>query len=105
MEYEILTYLRQNHTGKNRAIQSSELEARFHIQGAKLRVMVNTLRSDGHPICSDESGYFYAATRAEVRYTIRQLRSRISKIVGAMIGLVHSLERLPDDSGQISLLM
>ena len=49
-------------------------------------------RCDGHPICSADSGYFYAARRLEVRATVAQLTGRISKIAAAAKGLLQSYE-------------
>ena len=57
-----------------------------------LRRAVNRLRCDGHPICSADAGYFYAARRSEVRATVAQLTGRISKIAVAAKGLLQSYE-------------
>ena len=69
-----------------------QLEAAFHVGGTELRRVVNRLRCDGHPICSADSGYFYAARRLEVRATVAQLTGRISKIAAAAKGLLQSYE-------------
>lgn len=102
MEIQILEYLKRYHTGRGRAVPSSLLEARFDIRGAELRKQINTLRSDGYPICSGETGYYYAASRRELSATIRQLSSRIGKIAAAKNGLVRAMNLFPDES-QISL--
>lgn len=102
MEKQILEHLKRYHTGRGRAVPSPLLEARFDICGAELRKQINALRSDGHPVCSGETGYYYAATRRELSDTIRQLSSRIGKIVGAKNGLVRAMSLFPDES-QISL--
>ncbi len=47
----------------------------------------------GCPICSDETGYFYAARQSEVRATIAQLTGRISKIAAAKNGLLKSQKK------------
>lgn len=100
---KFLTYLKQNHTGEDKAIQSRCLETRFHLNGRKIRDIVNTLRCDGYPICSYDGGYFYAANENEVMQSIRQLTSRISKIAEAKNGLVKALSLFPDTSGQMRL--
>ena len=74
------------------AASSKELEAAFHVGGTELRRAVNRLRCDGHPICSADAGYFYAARRLEVRATVAQLTGRISKIAAAAKGLLQSYE-------------
>ena len=80
MEEIILCYIRRMHTGRDYAVSSPELERRFGLRGATLRKHINTLRCRGYPICSDESGYYYAASYMELSDTIRQLNSRIVKI-------------------------
>lgn len=85
-------HLRKYHRGRENAASSKELEVAFHIKGAELRRAVNRLRCDGHPICSDATGYFYAARRSEVKATVAQLTGRISKITAARSGLLKSHE-------------
>ena len=77
---KVQTCLKRKHRGKANAVKSPELEARFGISGPILREVVNELRCRGYPVCSDNSGYYYAATAAELAATIRQLNSRIAKI-------------------------
>ena len=81
-----LSHLKRNHTGAGRAVQSKGLELRFQMSGRKIRDIVNALRCEGHPICSDDGGYYYGANKHEVLGSIRQLNSRIEKIE---IGRAH----------------
>ena len=60
-------YLKQYRRGQESAASSKELEAAFHVKGTELRRAVNRLRCDGWPICSDATGYFYAARQLEIR--------------------------------------
>ena len=101
-EIKILNYLKRRHRGQSNAIKSPALEARFGISGRELREVVNELRCRGYPVCSDDSGYYYASNEAELTATIRQLNSRISKIAMARNGLVRAMETLAD-SGQTRL--
>ena len=91
----LLNYLRNNHRGAGKAIQSKSLALRLQISGRKIRDVVNTLRCEGYPICSDDGGYYYAANRQDVMRSIRQLNSRIEKIAEAKDGLTQSLVYLP----------
>ena len=100
---KFLTYIKRNHTGEDRAVQSKCLEIRFHLSSRKVRDIVNTLRCEGHPICSYDGGYYYAANEYEVIRSIRQLKSRIGKIAEAKNGLVKALSLFPDSSGQMKL--
>ena len=85
-------YLTRSRRGQESAASSKELEAAFHVKGTELRRAVNRLRCDGHPICSDATGYFYAARQSEIRATVAQLTGRISKIAAATKGLLKSYE-------------
>ena len=98
----IAKHLKEYHCGELRVVPNRELEAAFQIRGPDLRRTINCLRGAGIPICSSDSGYYYADTEEELRRTIRQLRSRIKKIAHAERGLTKALEQFTD-SGQISL--
>ena len=87
IDESLCAYLKKYHKGQENAASSKELEAAFHVGGTELR-----RRCDGHPICSADSGYFYAARRLEVRATVAQLTGRISKIAAAAKGLLQSYE-------------
>ena len=97
---KFLRYLKRNHTGEGKAVQSKCLEMKLQISGRKIRDIVNALRCEGHPICSDDGGYYYAANRYEVSGSIRQLNSRIEKIAEAKDGLVRSLSLFPDSNSR-----
>ncbi|MDR0469692.1 MAG: hypothetical protein LBH09_06925 [Peptococcaceae bacterium] len=101
-ENKLLNCLKRRHYGWSKAVKSPVLEARFGISGRVLREMINELRCQGHPVCSDENGYYYASTEAELLATIRQLNSRISKIAKAKNGLVRTAKKCKDD-GQLRL--
>ncbi len=85
-------YLKQYCRGQESAASSKELEAAFHVKGTELRRAVNRLRCSGYPICSDATGYFYAARQSEIRATIAQLTGRISKIAAAKDRLLKSYQ-------------
>jgi biotin operon repressor len=87
---DILIYLRNQHTGAENAVPSAYIEFFFGITGAALRQIINKLRSNGQPVCSDVNGYFYAKNRNEINNTVTQLLSRTKKITDAAQGLVLS---------------
>lgn len=86
----LLRLLQNHHVGAENFVQSCELEKAFGVGGTTLRQMVNKLRCEGQPICSDANGYFYAQTITEVELTSSQLLSRIKKIINAVYGLILS---------------
>ncbi|MFG6373890.1 MAG: hypothetical protein K1W04_07105 [Oscillospiraceae bacterium] len=100
----IAEYLKAFCMGEQAAVTSRTLEGVFHIRGPDLRRRINRLRGEGVPICSFDSGYYYAETEEELQRTVRQLRSRIKKIAHAERGLAKALEAF-SDSGQITLDM
>lgn len=97
----IAEHLKDYHSGEQRVVSSRELESTFQIRGPDLRRIINRLRGEGIPICSSDSGYYYASTEEELQRTIRQLRSRIKKIAYAERGLTKALEQF-SDNGQIT---
>ena len=100
---KFLRYLKRSHTGEGKAVQSKCLEMKFQMSGRKIRDIVNALRCEGHPICSDDGGYYYGANRHEVLGSIRQLSSRVEKIAEAKNGLVDALSHYPDSNSSKQL--
>ncbi len=84
---QLSEHLRRYHHGAENAVNSKNLELAFSVTGKELRDTVNVLRREGVPIASDQSGYFYAKTEAEVRTTIRHMKNRIAGISAAIVGL------------------
>jgi biotin operon repressor len=83
-------YLKKNHTGRKNGAQSKTLEVVLDIKNREVRKCVNTLRCNGFPVCSDEAGYYYAASQLEIDNTISRLNSLITKISNAKNGLLNS---------------
>ena len=86
-------YLEQSHKGEGAAISSKELERILHVKGTVIRKLVNILRSESKPICSNAMGYFYAANQQELQETIAQLSSRVQMITKARDGLMKYLNQ------------
>lgn len=87
IEQVLCDYLERYHSGEMEPASSKKLEAIFHVKGSELRRIVNNLRSQSHPICSNASGYFYASKQQELNATVAQLTSRIKQIAKARDGL------------------
>jgi len=87
---DVLAFLRNRHTGAENYVTSAEIEYLFGITGVTLRHIVNKLRCNGQPVCSDVNGYFYAKNRNEINNTVTQLLGRTKKINDAAQGLVLS---------------
>ena len=91
----ICEYLRKHHTGKNKAIYSRELQRLFCIDGRNLRRKISSLRKDGIPICSDETGYYYANDQKEINATVCRMNGLVTTISNARTGLLFA-SVLPD---------
>ena len=74
----LCVYLKKYHTGKEKAVPSTELEQLFSLNGRNLRRKINRLRQDGVPICSDRSGYYFAANQEEVNATVFRLTGLVT---------------------------
>jgi len=103
VEHDFLVYIKDCHIGKEKAVSSAYLQSRFSISSRTVRKLVNGLRNDGIPICSDENGYYYATDQEELLYSIYQMTSRIKAIAKAKNGLVKALNHFPDSNGQLRL--
>ena len=90
LEIRICKYLKKHHTGKENAVFSKELEDIFHINGRNIRRKISSLRQDGYPICSDETGYYYADNQQEINDTVSRLNELVTKISNSRNGLLHA---------------
>ena len=87
---EIHDYLKSNHTGRDRAIYSRELQHLFGLDGRNIRRTISKLRQDGVPICSGDTGYYYAASQDEVNETVKRLNQLVTKVSNARTGLLYA---------------
>ena len=100
---QLAQHLRQYDLVSEYAVSRRYQECTFHVSGKELQDQVNALRREGVPIASDQNGYFYAKTEAEVRLTIRHMRNRISGISAAITGLRRSLAAFDDTQIRLPL--
>ena len=52
-------YMQKEHSGKDNAVKSKVIEARFHCKGAEVRRMVNELRCKGVPMAIEKETMGY----------------------------------------------
>ena len=91
----ICEYLKNNHTGKENAVHSKELQRVFSVQGSALRYNISLLRRLGYPICSDQNGYYYAKTQKEINSTILRLNSLVTGISNTRTGMLYASVKEP----------
>ena len=96
IEDALCEYLERYHLGERESASSKKLEAVFDVKGSELRRIINNLRSQSQPICSNAPGYFYAANQEEINATVAQLSSRISHIAKARDGLRKCTKYAPE---------
>jgi hypothetical protein len=60
------------------------------LNGRNIRRKVSSLRQDGFPICSDESGYYYADSQKEINNTVSRLNELVTKVSNARTGLLFA---------------
>ena len=89
-EERLLEYLKLNHTGKEKAVPSKDLERLFSLNGRTIRKKINKIRQDGKPVCSDQNGYYYAETQEDINKTIRWLNDLVTGVSNARTGLLFA---------------
>ena len=98
-EKEICMYLKDKHTGQEKAVFSCELERLFSMNGRTIRRIISNLRQAGYPICSNRKGYYYAKTQNEVNDTVSRLNELVTGVSNSRTGLLYA--RIP--TGQPAL--
>lgn len=86
----ICRYLQKYHTGRERAVHSCELQQLFSLNARNLRRHINRLRQEGFPICSDETGYYYADNQKEINRTVCRLNGLVTQVSNARTGLLYA---------------
>jgi predicted DNA-binding transcriptional regulator YafY len=59
--------------GRVNQVKSADLARLFELEPKQIQELVHTLRREGHPICGDRDGYYYASCDADIERTARWL--------------------------------
>jgi len=78
---ELLLRLRRECRGREHALKAPALAALLGISTRQLRELAREARREGHPVCADAAGYYYAATDQEYQHLRASLRSRAFDMV------------------------
>ena len=92
---KICEFLKDYHTGKEKAICSKEMQQLLSLDGRSIRRKVSKLRQEGYPICSDETGYYYADSQAEINATVGRLNGLVTSVSNARTGLLYAVPNRP----------
>lgn len=84
---KILSFLQNNYTGAENAIQCHLLSSLCNTDDEDIRSSIEILRSDGHPICHSNQGYYYANKLADIDAAIDEAALRIWQLACAQTGL------------------
>lgn len=97
-EEAFVEYLRKFHLGESNAVNASRLTA----WGSKrqIRLMVNKLRGEAIPICSGNTGYYYAENERELTRTMNYLESHANQVMKAVNGLQSAFRTLTTRDGE-----
>lgn len=97
---QICVYLYKNYRGKRKSVNSKKISSELHMSENEIRKHVNRLRRECIPIGSNSTGYYFAATAAEVYDTIKNLRRMREGLDAAISGLERSMDSFKGgDSG------
>ena len=69
----MLVLLRDFHNERSAAIRCDLLAALLDLEPRQVQRMVHKLRHEGHPICRDADGYYYASCPEDIECTARWL--------------------------------
>lgn len=89
-EKRFVKYMSDNHSGKEKAIKAKELKKEFG-NTRKIRLMTHSLRLEGIPICTGQTGYYFASSEEEVKESIRYIDSYIDDLNKVRQGLKKSV--------------
>ena len=90
---QIANWIMVNHWGtliSNRPIRLEPRPELFLLDGRNIRRKISALRQDGFPICSDETGYYYADNQKEINTTVCRLNELVTKVSNARTGLLFA---------------
>lgn len=93
---EILEYLREYHSSKERAIKAEKLSTLFNTTKRGVRLIVTELRKDSHPICSGNEGYWYSTDLDDLDKTIIRLGAQINNMEKVVEGLTQAKMKIQE---------
>lgn len=100
----IIAQLLKRRVGEKNVIASGEICDKFAeldhpINGQKFRQIINYLRNrHGYPIVSNNKGYFWAASKAELQACYNSLKERIQSQVNTLNTIQKTIERWKEPS-------
>ena len=100
-EKEIYEFLKQNHTGKENAVFSKELEQRFSLSDRDVRRAISALRKEGCPICSGCTGYYLGKSRKDAGKTADWL----NELAGGIAESSKTMEEIAKEPKEMKIII
>lgn len=100
-EKEIYEFLKQNHTGKENAVFSKELEQRFSLSDRDVRRAISALRKEGCPICSGCTGYYLGKSRKDAGKTADWL----NELAGGIAESGKTMEEIAKEPKEMKIII
>jgi biotin operon repressor len=89
---QLAEYLLKYAHGLENATPSRTIERKFGITARDARKIVNALRMSGVPICSGQTGYYFAKTEQEAKETAAVLNAMANSLIQAADGMVKFIK-------------
>ena len=100
-EKEIYEFLKQNHTGKENAVFSKELEQRFSLSDRDVRRAISALRKEGCPICSGCTGYYLGKSRKDAGKTAAWLH----ELAGGIADSGKTMDQIAKEPEEVKIII
>jgi hypothetical protein len=92
IQKELADYLLKYAHGLENATPSRIIEKKFNVTARDVRKIVNALRMSSVPICSGQTGYYYAKTKQEAKETACVLNAMSNSLIQAADGMVKFIK-------------
>lgn len=99
---KILNILKQYHTGLDSPVTGKELGTTLGVTSKAVQKLIRELRFQGQPICSSNTGYYYAETRQDIADTANRFSQHIASMIHTQQSLLQST---PDEKEKIVVVL
>lgn len=92
---EVTRFLKDNHTGRDKAIIGENLEDFFGLSHRTFQRYIREIRKNGVPICSGNTGYYYAESQDEINDTVAWMNRMVTGVSNSRTGLLYAVISKP----------
>lgn len=80
-----------NHGSKEHPVTNAEIRSQLKLNETTVRHHINKARTEGHPICSCDKGYYYSEDKTDILNTVQSLMHRTMAVDKAVNGMLSAL--------------